>query len=472
MAEHLESILEVCKLEEDLNIYEEKLGIIPIWSSVFLKMREKYTDIHGNFPPLLSHSHFNLKNCILTSWKSFRQFLRLLFTNYEIENIFFGFPRLESIDGEYVDKFCDGIIKRPEISNSFLYLERGRSFKHFSPRDITNIFWVEFIDNFAITLGFALLPMLYVLKNRRYKSTFKKASNIIPITRSEKKLILRKSISDNIKLKIYAYIFKKHKVKRIFAPALKNLASVIGIAKYLNIPCFELQHGKTEGPSRLYSGIYMETFSPTAFLAFGNSSMQPFFNVPIHKMYNIGFAFKELLQSKGYSVKKDHYLFVSDPEITQEIIDSACELKNLYPHYEFSIRFHPLEVPSSKQKQQISEGKINIASNKENSTLAILKYEGIIGETTSVLYESLAFNKKTAKLAYNGLNRNMNAGKEKAKGFFVLSKPQDFEAFLSFTTQKDNSLEFYSEFNDKEFNKILRIKHFKESNDTSDNSNN
>lgn len=457
---YINSILRVCKLEKANNIFCEKLGVIPIWSTVILQMRGKFTEKYAHVAPISNHPKFNLRKLIFTTIKSFYQICSLYFSGKSIENVIYGFPRLEQINGNYVDKFCDELILQTELSESYVYFARSRSFDHPQPRNLPNVVWVEFVDNIGVICGILGTPLLYLINRKKFKSLFSKANNILSLTYKDKIFIIRSVGTEVVRFFLTKRILKKLQTKRVFSPVLPTRPFLIAAAKSLDLPCFELQHGMTEGPTRLYSGEYLADFSPTAFLAFGKSSLIRMFNVPMEKMFNIGFAYKTFLLKQIRNFDKKHYLFVSNTAITQSIIDVACDLKKLYPDCKFSIRFHPHEKPSPKQIQQLKSGDINITDNKENSSIAILKYEGVIGEISTMLYEALTMRKKAAKIHFHNLNPDLDEKEEKNKGFFILNGIRDFADFIDFDLNNTSILEFYSEFNEEEFNKILKISHF------------
>lgn len=461
MDKYIEVIKRVCELEESNDIYTENISGIPIWLCVYRKYRDRYIDMESGVPPMSNHGKLNLLRCVKTTFKSAYQFFSLILRKKETDNVIYGFPRLESIEGIYVDKFCDELIRQTQLADSYLYFERSRSFNHLHPRGINNIVWTEFIDNLCIILGYVGIPITYLSNKSIFESLFKKVTNLVPLTLGDKKFIVRKVGSDLIKYHLTSNLFRRLKVKRIFAPVLRNFPYLVAAAKELNIPCFEIQHGITEGPTPLYSGTYLHEFSPTAFLAFGNTSMIPVFNVPMEKMVNIGFAYKQYLYKRSpKEILKNHYLFVSDPEITQYIIDVVCEIKKDNPECEFTIRFHPLEKPSDSQIAYLKENGVSIDDGKENSTLAIMKYEGILGEKSTVLYEALNFGKKVAKISYNKLNVNMDVSEETKKGFCVLSGIEEFKLFKKADLRRPVGMEFYSDFKKDAFAKILLLSNY------------
>lgn len=456
MENYISYINKICRLEKEVGIYDIRIKGVPIWMCVYRRYRDRYLEDNCGIPPMKNHAQFVLKDYIYSTLKSAIQYFRYLLSGKSVNNIMYGFARLEHIDNVYVDKFLDGIIQTTSINDSYLYLERGRSGKHMAPRLISNVVWLEFIDNLALIVGKIGYSFLYRKYRSEFNLLFSKANNILKIDKADKKYIIGKVGMDIIRIKLTKLLLKRLNAKRVFATTLRNKPYLIAAANSLNLPCYEIQHGITEGPTPMYSGEYIDDFSPTLFLAFGKTSMIPVFNVPMHKMINIGFKYKSILQSKISSYIPMHYLLISDPEITQDIVDVACRLSNFYPNYKFSIRFHPMEKASVEQIDELAMAGVEIASNDENSSLAVLKYEGVIGEKSTVLYEALSLGIKTAKLYFDKLNIGLNEKEELLKGFFLISKIEDFDRFKDYSLSNSYTPEFYSDFNYQEFDKLLK----------------
>ncbi len=322
------------------------------------------------------------------------------------------------------------------------------------PRITSGQIWIDGIDNISISLSKLFYKIYYRKHKKEFDELFNRANYKLGLSINDKKFIIQRFILHRIKAIIFSNIVRKCRIKAIFAPAMMNWPFLIKSAKDNNIPCFEIQHGITEGETQMYSGKYLPEYSPDIFLAFGETSVTSYFNVPKEKIINIGFAFKNYLKSHSL-FNEGGYLIVSDPEITQKMIDLSCELSKNYFNTKFAIRFHPLEVPNNNQLRQLKNANIVIDDNKVNSNLSILKYDGVLGEMSSVLYESLSLDKKTAKVHFGGLNKEMDEKVESSKGFFIINTISDFSTFM--TENAKRHPEYYSDFKlDVFYNKILK----------------
>lgn len=452
---YTKAIQEICAIENELNLYDVKINGMPIWRSVYRRFRDKYIEQRCNIPPMSNHPTLSIGHQLKSSIISLIQIGKLLFDKSKINYLFYGFPRLEKIDDTYIDKFCDPIILQTEISNSYIYFERGRSGIHSKPRAINKQIWTEAIDNLSIIISKTYSNRYYKKHKKEFNELFKKINDRYPISSSDKKYIITRFLFHRIKAKFFSRLVHHCGIKAIFAPVMMNWPFLIKSAKDNNIPCYEIQHGITEGESPMYSGKYLEDYSPDKFLAFGETSINNFFNLPRKKIVNIGFAFKEYLKNNNTD-SLDAYLIISDPEVTQTMIDICCSLKKYYSDIELAIRFHPLEKPNNEQLIQLSRYNIHIDNNNVNSSLAILKYQGIIGEKSTVLYESLSLDKKTAKLHLMNLNLEIDEDEEREKGFFIINKITDFDKFMQNNEISLHS-EYYSDFKpDIFYNEILK----------------
>lgn len=456
MKKYTQSIIDVCTIEDKLGLYDIWASGFPIWRLVYRKYRDRYIQMHSGVEPMHTNPKFNIRHIIESTLKSFCQYIRLLMWPKKAEFVFYGFPRLEKIDEIYVDKFCDPIIQQTEIKHSYLYIERGRSGIHQQPRCDTNILWIEFIDNLALLFS----PVYSLYFKYKYNSEFSKiyslAKDTFNLTKADINYIANSFSLNYIKRGLIKRLLKAIEARYIFATAMNNWPSLISASRQLNICCFEIQHGITEGPTPMYSGKYLEDFSPDLFLAFGATSMKPLFNVPIDKMLNIGFGFKNLIKNRDVVQEANHYLIVSDPEITESIIKVALQLKSRFVNTRFSIRFHPMEYPTNSQLSLLRNSGIAIDSNKVNSSVSVLKYSGVIGEKSSVLYEALSLGIKAAKLSFDGLNPGIDVSKEISKGFFVAQYLEDIDNFILDNFNFQDAPEYYSDFNIEFINKLTQ----------------
>lgn len=453
-----DSILnELFEKEKTIRIYDERIWGIPLWSCIKRKYRSKYLFIHAEVPPMSNHFKPNLWSLMKSFVISFWHVLKLFICSEKKPNLFLGFMRLEQMNGLCMDKFIEPIILLSAIKDKYVYFERGRSGIHASPRSIKNIVWTEFIDNFCAFLSCCLFPFFVIFNWKTYGSLINKINHLFPISLKERFYVYYTTTRFLLKACFLCLIIKRLGVKRLFVPVAVIHYQYIAACKLLKIPCYEIQHGITVGQTSTYSGEYVPEAYPDYFLAFGKSSLKDsLFGLPLGRMINIGCAFKSFLKERNITVLKNTYLLLSEPEISQKMVDTILELAGMYPKYIFHLRLHPLEKLNQHQKEVLSKlSNIVLVDNVINSTITCMAYEGVVAENTTVLYEAVSVGVKAARLQYNGLH-TLHFENEPQGMFFYMKKAEDFGTFANeFSTSKIDMSFFYSEFDIKVFNKIL-----------------
>ena len=341
--------------------------------------------------------------------------------------------------------------------DDYIYFERGRSGSHCSPRAIDNIVWTEFIDNLSFIMALFIFPFLAIFKWGTYEGLIIKVNRLIGISLKDRLYIYVKTTSCLLKISFLCLVIKRLGVKRLFAPVAVLHFPYVAVCKLLKIPCYEVQHGITVGQTTTYSGEYVPEAYPDYFLTFGKGSLKDgLFGLPLERMINIGCAFKSFLKRRSVVILKNTYLFLSEPEISQKIVDTITELARLYPQYNFHLRLHPQERLNQYQNERLKEfPNIGMVDNVSNSTIACMDYDGVIAENTTVLYEAVSVGVKAARLQYNGFYTN-HFENEPHGLFFYMKKAEDFDLFANeFSPAQIDMNFFYSTFDVEAFNKIL-----------------
>lgn len=451
-----DAVKKCCELEESLQLYDITIWGVPIWRALRDRYRKRFVLKYTGITPLNNHPQFNIIVLVRSYIISLSQFIYLMFCRKKVSNVLFGFPRLEKIDGCYVDKFVDPLILMTRLKDDYLYLERGRSGKHQTPRKILNILYTEFIDNSSSILSIITFPLTSVffmsktwkIYVRARQSFFMKSNDLLKIN-----IVLGRLFWKS--LFIYL-LFKKLKVRYFFAPAMCLFYHYILVCKKMGIKCYEIQHGITTDVTTTYSGKYRFICYPDLFLAFGKSSLKNVFGVPVSNMVNIGFAFKYFIKKNcNIQVDEKAYLLLSDPEITDAMVKVAIELSKTFPDYKFYIRLHPQELLTQQQKTVLYNGNVQITDNTINSFLSIMQYAGVIGVNTSVLYEAISIGIKAACISYNNLSPDNYPNPILKNYFFVLKCKEDFLSFVNSEISAISRNYFYSDFQKNRFEELF-----------------
>jgi len=460
MKTYSEAFSDLLELEDKLGLYEYTVKGVPIYYIFRYLLRERYMEKEAiGCKRVNNHSKFKFPLLLKTYLSSALQVLNLCCTKKRIDNVIFGFPRLEKINGVYLDKFVDPVILESNLKDSYIYFERGRSGVHLAPRlNEEHIIKTEFIDFTAQIIGALIAPIVLCCFLRTIFSFFSKlkknfkVSNRMLFTISHKISILL------LKVSFFKVLFKKFQTKRLFSVASNLFRDYTVACRKLGIPVYEFQHGITVGYTTLYSGKYDQKIQPDYFLAFGESSMRDIFSVPLDRMINIGWAFKSFI--KQYIPDSKHedntFLVISESHISQKIIQTMIELSNAYPDLIFHIRLHPLEKWSSEQMEEVLPYKnISIQDNTMNSSIALLSYNSILGENSTVMYEALSLGKKVGRFCFNGFVPTQMPGIPE-EAFYYIQNIQDFKNFVLWNTNVNGlTSAIYSDFNLFAFNNLL-----------------
>ena len=94
-------------------------------------------------------------------------------------------------------------------------------------------------------------------------------------------------------------------------------------------------------------------------------------------------------------------------------------------------------------------------SRPVNSNIAILSYDFIIGENSTVLYEALSIGKKVGRINFGGFVLRQYDPTQ-PDGFYYIHQEEDLKDFISTGSHTDNARkDIYSDFNVDLFNSFL-----------------
>ena len=460
MKTYSEALSDLLELEDKLGLYNYTVKGVPIYQIFRYRLRGRYLERETNeYKRMKNHSKFNFSLLLKTYLSSALQVLNLCCTKKRIDNVIFGFPRLENVNGIYLDKFVDPVILESNLKDSYIYFERGRSGVHLTPRlNEERIITTEFIDFTSHMIGALIAPIVLCCFLRTILEFYSKLKKNFKI--SDKMLV---DISHRISILLikslfFKMLFKKMRTKRFFSVASNLFRDYTLACKKLGIPVYEFQHGITVGCTALYSGGYDQRIQPDYFLAFGESSMCDVFSVPLDRMIKIGWAFKSFVKQYAPESKygDNTFLMISEPHISQKIIQIVIELSDAYPDLIFHIRLHPMEKWTSKQMDAILPYKnITIQDNTINSNIALLSYNSILGENSTVMYEALSLGKKVGRFYFNGFVPTHMPGIPEGAFYYIQNIP-DFKNFLLWNSKVENlSSVIYSDFESSVFNSLL-----------------
>ena len=452
---NIEAIVkELLILEEKSNIDKMRILDFPIWNIVKYKVRGDYIvkKTKGDKMSTSKRTVSSLLNPFFL-WNSFWSFNKILFGLSKADSILMGFSRPEYFKGLYIDKFLDPVIELTELKNSYLYFEYGKGAKHKLPRmHSDHICYTEFIHVISYLISKFLSYPFCFFYNREITLFKDKIDAVLDLSYSKRYF---SSVIVEFKILVYFYsiILKRTGAKRIFGVNRVLFKPISFAAHKRGLVVYELQHGVAFGPTRLESGVYEPEIDPDYYLLFGESCPRDIFGMPVDRVINVGWAFNEfLLENNASRPCNDSCLVISEPHISNKIINITIQLAQCFPNIIFHIRRHPMEEFSIEQSRRFSNiPNIIDTTDRENSGLVVMKYRYVIGENSTVLFEALQMGKNVGRLSFGGLSP---LGVNEEDSFYYIHSVEDFGGFLSATPTKPKTCT-YSPFKKNLFNSFL-----------------
>lgn len=443
-------------LEEQSGCYDYKIHGLCVYSLTRDNLRYRYFRHKG--------IAFNTRPDKTKYWDTVKTFfislfhiLKIVILRPNVDYIFHAFARLEAINGEYIDKFSDPIIDSIGL-NSYAIFQYGRGGVHLTPRRHSkNVYYTDFLKIWLSVVK----PLTYLWYSLFYRNALRglfdslhKVYVDMPI---DKKEIVFDFHSNYAYYRLYKLLLKIMKPKAIMGTCRDQLYALFIAANKLGIKHCEFQHGITIGETGLYSGYRYNPLLPDVFLAFGENNPKTVYGVDESRIRNIGWALYDYLKDVVYDEKitEKDVLVVSDPEITGKLLEVVLALAQEAPDLVFHFRPHPLEKLTNDQLKMIqSTDNVKLQNKNVNITLVLSKFNLVIGENSTVLYEALSMNKKVGRLCMNGLTPQW-LNDEDSSYFWQINDEKDFVEFVKADSSERKSKSIYSPFNKKIFLSVV-----------------
>ncbi|MBD5583666.1 MAG: hypothetical protein HDQ88_01085, partial [Clostridia bacterium] len=432
---------------------EDKIYGVPLWRLVKTQFRWHVRDSR----PFTVSPQINIWDLFKNYFKSFGALTRILLFNHRIKALFFPHPRLFLVDNAYLERLSDPLIDSSGITE-YLIFERNQNGTHKRPRyHESKVIYLDFIDINVYILSIFFKPLFQLVYLKKINSLYTKLNETFGIDSKRYKSLFASKITEFILSRLMiAPILKKINPDVVFFSPRGTYDYAVSYCKKNGSITVELQHGIVLTDSDLYtSKSYNKEYDPDYFFVFGNSNVGEQYGMPIERVLNIGFPFKDYIKN----IHKKHFapnitLVISEPEITDKIIAILIDIIKKYPEYEFHIRCHPQEVFSEDHYSKIKKyPQIKVVENKTESFYAISQYENVMGEQSSVLFEAMSLNKKVARINYGGLKATNT---EKLYGGHVISSADDYHEFMVSPYNNElDSKDVYSDFQEDTFKKVL-----------------
>lgn len=457
-----ELIKDICVKEIQFGCYRHTINGISIYSYVQKFLRKQKCREYG-FIAKYKPKHADKKTITITLVRSTCQLLSLLLFKKKIRNFIYSFPRVDNVNGIFLDKFTDPVIDNSIIKEQgYIIFEKGKCYTHSTPRyHSEKVIYCDAIDYYSDLIAKLSLRWFINKYNSQFEGLWQSIDATFPNIAYNKKITAHTILSSYISTTIYKNIFKRLSVANFFAPGRGAFSTLIPAAKLADVKVFEMQHGITYGESVTYSGNRDPMFTPDYFLSFGENKPIDVYGIVTEKIVTIGYAFIDYLNN-GSSVydnkviSNQDILVVSDPQITTSILSIVFQLAKSNPSLVFYFRPHPEEYLTEEQKENISKIKnIVIDDNRQNIMVVLSKFLHVVGENSTALYEALSMGKKVGRLRMEGLvPRYLN--EEDISYFYEIDSAEEFVTFIKSPKDSKPQKKIYTSYKPEIFNNLLQ----------------
>lgn len=450
------AINEIASREVAYNLYDYKIDGISIYSLIRQDVRKSILRQRG-FASMDVRGKIRARRVLASCVKSFFDVCGMLINRHPFTNLFMAFPRVDMIDGQYLDKFTDPLIACSDLGKDFKIFEPGRAGEHKSPRfNSQSIVNIDCVTAFSYLLSMIMIEFLPKKSREKCNLLVDSIKRAFPDVNFDYKSILRTIYRIRCHILFYEKIIKKKGVKNIFATVRPEDVFIAG--NQLGINTFELQHGISYEGTELYSGYRDELILPKKFLAFGENKPLDVYGIPEDRIVNVGFALNTFLHNlpQAERLGNNCILVVSDPEITSVLVPIIAKLAIDNRDVVFFYRCHPHETLSSEQKTLLEKSGVKIQDNRINISVALYQFSLVIGENSTVMYEAISCGKKVGKLFYEGLHPEYLSPSDYVY-FWEIHNQEDFETFLTASASKKGIKSLYSSFNSNLFSDLIKL---------------
>lgn len=444
----------IIDIEIKNNLYDIKYKGFPIYRILRYFIRpELIRSFDGSFSADSRHVKPSIKTVIKNVLFSCFDLCRLFLSNKKIDVAFFPSFRLQKMGDLYIDKLTDPIILRSDLcekdkyvifSSSFYNCYRKERVNYKMVRQVESIFFLSFI------IAHIIYPFFkFAKKGKEIDLLLFKVQKMFAEKKDFRKQSYVEFIMFVIQYKLFSLLFNRIGCKKIFLVIRGNYYPQILAAHRNGIKVYEIQHGVTYGGTVLYSGSYDNIADPDCFLVFGSMWIGPQFGMPIEKIENIGFAYKDLVQKVVSNKIEDSILIISSPDITELMVKVTIKLAQTHKNKKFFFRPHPHEGLSELQiKSLLEQDNISFSDKSVDSNIEVMKYSKVIGTNSSVLFEANSIGIDVGRLTFGGLTIERYPGDDV---FFYINSLDDFDDFLDKSKNRYTYMESYSDFNKEKF---------------------
>ncbi len=394
------------EFEKKNQLFDWKIDTIPIWELIRFKMVGKlepaYNPAFRSPGKKLSMKLVELKFFLLNF--IFRNPFRI---KKRVDSIFINHPRrkFNTDSGFYEDTYTDSFLNFIPNNSSYIVLE---NFYHFLPVNTKNLFYLDkivYFKKFLKILNTYKLKDNELTKIKTIENKFNKEFGVN--IKDLEKFIREEIIAYNYFYKTLTKLFLRLRPNRLIIvvsyDGLNKIACLV--AKNLNIPVYELQHG-TVGRYHLGynypSGVNVTSF-PDFFVSWGTFWTEKTKFPTQCKIIFAGFPYlNNQKKNFGKAIKQKQILIIS--QLSLDVAYFALELSKL-TSYKILFKPHPREYSQIKTKYSFLEN-INNIEILDDPKINIYNYyntsEYVLGSSSTALIEALSFSVKLIIVKFPG----------------------------------------------------------------------
>lgn len=451
-------IIDISAKEMTSGCYDVQIEGVRIYSLIRRVVRAKFLEQEGMKVMAVTKQVDKLE-IAKSFFQSIWHLSRLYCSNRHYSTVLFAFPRVDKVNGLYLDKFTDPLIEEGVFGNDYIILDHGRGGVHPQPRlHKKNIIYVDSLH--ALAALWARWKRKSFLK-KHLGEWAKLQESIIEafgeITRIEE------LVNQFLPLFYYSVLLRNVMAhigaKRVIGPARQFLNAPFIAAHQLGLTKFELQHGITYGETLLYSGYRDEMLRPDYFLAFGDNKPLNVYGIDEDRIITIGWALQNYIEKipQQEHYKQKDVLVISEPTITDALIEVVLPLAKATPDSTFYLRPHPHEIISEEHRARMSSVPNLVLQDKSmNITIVLQGFTHVLGENSTVLYEALAVHKKVGRLFGAGLNPRYLEDSDR-DAFWEIHSVGDFKTFLNGNVAEKTNKCIYSPFDKEKFLEVIGL---------------
>ena len=456
MSDYDNILKELCKREDNSNLFNIKIEDVPIYYYFRRYTHNEELKLH-NYSEVFQHPKVGLWEYRKTVFKSLLQIFSLVLCRKKFDSFIYSFYRTDKVNGVFMDKFTDPLIDESNVGKSYIIFEEGRAGRHLCPRLHNNkVIYSDAVNWFAQKLWKYKKNKFAKRNKQKIEELYNELVKTFPEVNYNKDAILRILVKISIYQKIYGIIFKSIHAKFFIAPSRADFLHLIPIAKQANMKVMELQHGVTYGETLTYSGYFHPLFSPDYFLSFGKIHSAKCYGTSNDKVIEIGWAFEKFIMK--LEIEKDNkqkVLVVSSPAHSEKIVAATCFLASQNPNILFFFRPHPNEQLDDNRLMLLNDfSNVKIDNNHDNIIVTLMRYDNVIGENSTALYEALSMGKKVGKLNMEGLQPKYLVENDICY-FYEIKNNDDFIQFINAPQDGKPFKKIYTFFKPEVVNQLL-----------------